>query len=210
MPDAVPPRVRRRRRERAAAGLLGLLVVALSACTAAAHGYTGRELTNPWPVPEVSLTATDGSSYSLKDDAEDQLTLVFFGYTHCPDVCPLVMNNLAASMNRLDDTDLARTGMVFVTTDPARDDPASLRRYLDDYDTSFEGLSGDLGDIIDLGDPLHVYVSEGKELPTGGYDLAAHSTFVLGIEDDEAVMLWNEQTSATEFAADIHALLEKD
>lgn len=172
--------------------------------------FTGRQLENPWQVPDVALTATDGSSYALADDAELPLTLVFFGYTHCPDICPMVMNNVAASMNRLSDADRERVDMVFVTTDPARDDEATIRSYLDGYDEAFTGLTGELADVIALGEPLNVYVSDGKKLPSGGYDLGGHSTFVLGIEDDEAVVIWNEETSATEFATDIHTLLEED
>jgi len=95
-----------------------------------------------------------------------------------------------------------------VTTDPARDDEAALRTYLDQFDKSFIGLTGDLDSIIDVGEPLAVYVNDGKELPTGGYDLGGHSTFTLAIDaDDEAVALWNQETSSTEFAADIAQLL---
>ncbi|TYL45840.1 SCO family protein [Nocardioides sp. BGMRC 2183] len=197
---------------RALAACLGLVLAAgLAACGGEEpQDFTGRRLENHWQVPDVALTATDGSSYSLAEDAEDPLTLVFFGYTHCPDICPLVMNNVAASMNRLTDGDREQVEMVFVTTDPARDDEATLRDYLDGYDEAFEGLTGDLDDIIELGEPLNVYVSDGKKLPTGGYDLGGHSTFVLGVEDDEAVVIWNEETSATEFATDIHTLLEED
>ena len=100
--------------------------------------------------------------------------------------------------------------MVFVTTDPERDDEAALRDYLDGYGEGFIGLTGDLDDIVAAGDPLHLYVSDGKKLPSGGYDLGGHSTFVLGIdEDDEAVVVWNQETSAAEFATDIHTLLSE-
>ncbi|WP_141013761.1 SCO family protein [Nocardioides sambongensis] len=205
-------RARRGLRAVLALPLALVLAVSLAACGGEedSQDFTGRRLENHWQVPDVSLTATDGSPYSLAEDADDPITLVFFGYTNCPDICPLVMNNIAASMNRLTDADREQVGMVFVTTDPARDDEKTLRRYLDGYDDSFVGLTGDLDDIIALGEPLNVYVSDGKKLPTGGYDLGGHSTFVLAVEDDEAMVIWNEETSATEFATDIHTLLEED
>ena len=56
------------------------------------------------------------------------LTLVFFGYTHCPDVCQVVMANIASAMTRLDPSQRSRVGMVFVTTDPVRDDVHTLHR----------------------------------------------------------------------------------
>ena len=97
-----------------------------------------------------------------------------------------------------------------MTTDPARDDRATLRRYLDGYDENFIGLTGALPTIVEVGDPLAIYVNDGKELPSGGYDLGGHSTFTLAIDEhDEAVVLWNQETSSTEFAADIQTLLSE-
>src|SRR3546814_10954522 len=100
--------------------------------------------------------------------------------------------------------------MVFVTTDPARDDAAALRDYLDGYGEDFIGLTGKLRSIIEVGEPMHVYVNDGKKLPTGGYDLGGHTTAVLGIdENDEVVVVWTQDTSAAEFANDITTLLDE-
>ncbi|MBM9460521.1 SCO family protein [Nocardioides sp. zg-536] len=170
--------------------------------------FSGNRLTNPYTAPDIALTDTAGAPYSLAADTDRPLTLVFFGYTHCPDYCPLVMNNIAAAMNRLEPEQRTQVDVVMVTTDPARDDEAAMRSYLDQFDKSFIGLTGDLDTIIEVGDPLAVYVNDGKKLPTGGYDLGGHSTFTLAIdENDEAVALWNQETSSTEFASDISQLL---
>jgi len=191
--------------------LLVLLAVSLAACTSAPDTFTGSRLQKPYQAADIALTDTSGSPYSLGQDTTKPLTVVFFGYTHCPDYCPMVMNNLAAAMNRLDAEDRKQVDVVFVTTDPARDDQATLRRYLDRYDKSFIGLTGDLETIIEVGDPLHVYVNDGVELPSGGYDLGGHSTFTLAIDSDhKAIALWNQETSSTEFAADFHTLLTED
>jgi len=193
-----------------ALGVASVLVGLVSAC-GGPEEFTGARLDQPYSAPTVELTDTEGSPYSLAADTDEPLTLVFFGYTHCPDLCPLVMNNVAAGLNQLDDDDRDQVGMVFVTTDPERDDAAVLRSYLDGYGDDFVGLTGDLDDIVAAGDPLHLYVSDGKRLPSGGYDLGGHSTYVLGIdENDEAVVVWNQETSATEFATDIHILLAED
>lgn len=180
----------------------------VAACGTQPETFTGNRLENPYAAPDIALTDTEGRPYSLAADTDEPLTLVFFGYTNCPDYCPLVMNNIAAALNRLDDAERDDVDVVFVTTDPVRDDAPTLRRYLDGYDTSFVGLTGDIETIIEVGDPLHVYVNDGKKLPTGGYDLGGHSTFTLAIDaDDEAVALWNQETSSTEFAADLQTLL---
>lgn len=195
------------------AALLVVLVALLgSACsTSNPEAFTGTRLKQPYQAPDIELTDTGGAPYSLAADTDKPLTLVFFGYTNCPDYCPLVMNNIAAAMNRLDPGEREQVDVVFVTTDPARDDRTVLRRYLDRLDKDFVGLTGSLEQIIQVGDPLAIYVNDGKKLPTGGYDLGGHSTFTLGIdENDEAVVLWNQETSSTEFAADIRTLLNDD
>jgi protein SCO1/2 len=193
-----------------ALGVVAALVCLVSAC-GGSEEFTGARLDQPYPAPTVELTDTEGSPYSLADDTDKPMTVVFFGYTHCPDLCPLVMNNIAAGLNRLDDEDREQTDLVFVTTDPERDDEAALSEYLDGYGEGFVGLTGDLDDIVAAGDPLHLYVNDGKRLPSGGYDLGGHSTFVLGIdENDEAVVVWNQETSAAEYATDIHILLSEE
>ncbi|WP_435769422.1 SCO family protein [Nocardioides sp. SYSU DS0651] len=189
--------------------VLGLLAAACT--TADPETFSGTRVQQPYQAPDIPLTDTAGEPFSLAADTDEPLTLVFFGYTRCPDYCPLVMNNIAAAMNRLDEDEREKVDVVFVTTDPARDDRRTLRRYLDGYDPAFIGLTGDLETIVEVGDPLAIYVNDGKKLPSGGYDLGGHSTFTLGIdEDDEAVVLWNQETSSTEFAADIRTLLNED
>ncbi len=192
------------------AALLGLLVAGCG--TAADTGeFTGTRLKQPYHAPDIALTDTDGQPYSLASSTDKPLTLVFFGYTNCPDFCPLVLNNIRSALNQLDDADREKVDVVLVTTDPARDDARTMRKYLDEYDKSFIGLTGDLDTIIEVGEPLHVYVNDGKKLPTGGYDLGGHSTFTLAIDShDDGVALWNQETSAAEFAADIHTLLTED
>lgn len=185
-------------------------LVLLGACGGDSTEFAGSRLDEPYQVPGVALTDTTGAPYSLTEDTDRPLTLVFFGYTHCPDLCPLVMSNLSAALNQLDDEQRDDVDLVFVTTDPERDDEAALTDYLDGYGDDIVGLTGRLDSIIELGEPMHVYVNDGKKLPSGGYDLGGHTTAVLGItSDDEVAVVWSDDTSATEFANDIETLLEE-
>lgn len=201
-----------RRRVAAVAAAVAALLVLLSACGGAAPSgsgsFAGRVVTPPFDVASTSLTDTERQPYELRSSSGKRLTLAFFGYTHCPDICGLVMGNLAAAMTRLDAQDRANVQVVFVTTDPARDDPTTLRRYLDRLDPSFEGLTGDLDAIVALGRSVAVGVTDGQRLPTGGYDLNTHSTQVTGIaQDGSAPVYWSQSTSAAQYAADIHTYL---
>ncbi|GAB4007456.1 SCO family protein [Nocardioides ultimimeridianus] len=198
-------------RRTVAVALSLVAALALAGCGSKDTTFSGDRLEHVWPASPLKLTDTSGAPYSLAGDTEDhKLTLVFFGYTHCPDFCPITMNNIAAAFNSLDSSDRADTGMVFITSDPARDTTSVLRRYLDGYNTDFVGLTGSLGSIIKVATPFHIYISSGKLLPSGGYDLGGHTTLVLGMEDGKAVVLWKQGTTAPEFASDIHTLLSED
>jgi protein SCO1/2 len=170
-------------------------------------GFNGAALPKPYHVPDVTLTDTEGDRYSVVSDSTTPLTLVFFGYTNCPDVCSVVMADIASALTRLDPAERKQVRMLFVTTDPARDDPATLRRYLDRFDPSFEGLTGPLTRITTLAKPLGVYIQKGQKLPSGGYEVS-HGAQVIAMRDDgTAPLVWTGGTSAAQMAEDIPKLL---
>lgn len=170
-------------------------------------GMHGAVLAEQYRLPNVSLTSTENTSYSLTKDTTEPVTLAFFGYTHCPDICQVVMADIASAITRLGDADRERVGMLFITTDPARDDPAALRAYLDRFNPSFEGLTGDLASIVRVADRLGVSIEEGAKLPSGGYEVA-HGTQIVAIDRSNRVpLVWTEGTPAGDLAADITTLL---
>lgn len=198
-------------RDRLAAGVL-VLATLLTGCGSGPEesDYAGTVLTDPYAAPSAALTDTDGSPFSLAADTDARLTLVFFGYTNCPDICQAVMSSLASAMTRIDESLRDQVEVVFVTTDPARDDEQTLREYLDRFDPSFIGLTGDLPTIADAGLALGVAVEKGEKLPSGGYEVT-HGTQVIGIDgSDQAPIIWTHGTSAAEYADDITLLLTGD
>ncbi|HEX5387173.1 MAG TPA: copper chaperone PCu(A)C [Gemmatimonadales bacterium] len=110
-------------------------------------GLYGTELIPPRVKPDFTLTATDGIRFPFRARTDGYLTLLFFGYTNCPDICPVHMANIAAVMKKLPARVTERMRVVFVTTDPARDTPEHLRRWLDGFDPTFIGLTGTDDDI---------------------------------------------------------------
>ena len=134
----------------AAAGLAS--AVLLAGCGGDEQApFSGTVLDNPYTVPTTELVDTGGDPFSLADDTDKRLTMVFFGYVNCVDICPAVLTNLASAMTRLDDDDRDQVEVVMVTSDPDTDTPESLRAYLDRFDTSFVGLDSDFETIRTVG-----------------------------------------------------------
>jgi protein SCO1/2 len=190
-----------------------LAAVLLAGCGGSSAGedaeFAGTVLDPPFEVDGQPLTDTSGASYSLAEDTDKPLTLVFFGYTHCPDICGLVMSNLTTGLTQLDAEDREQVEVVFVTTDPRRDTAPVLRDYLDQYADGYVGLTGPLDTITAVGKPLGIAVEKGDKLPSGGYDVT-HGTQVIGIDGtDEAPVYWGQETSAAQFRADIETLLSE-
>ena len=195
--------------------LVGLLVTGLLAGCGSSPApeergsLSGTSLGNPFTVPGTVLTDTEGRPYDLAADSTRPLTLLFFGYTHCPDICQLVMSTVASALTRLVEADRDRVEVLFVTTDPARDDATALRGYLDRFDPAFTGLTGDLEAIVDAGRELGVHIDRGSRLPTGGYDVA-HTDHLFVIDAaDEVPVIWQRDVSSAQLAADLLTLLER-
>lgn len=202
-------------RGRAVAGLalLGLLAAcggeAGTGPGAASGELTGTVLDPPFEVDPTPLVDTSGAAYSLTEDTDKDLTLVFFGYTNCPDICGQVMATLAGTLARLDDEQKARLDVVFVTTDPARDTGEVVEDYVSAFDDSIIGVTGPLDDIIGVARSMAVAVDQGEKLPSGGYEVT-HGTRVLAIDaDDESTMMWDQDVSQAELAGDVTLLLDE-
>ena len=141
-----------------------------------AEPYHGGLVTPPLPKPRLTLTSTDGVRFDLASATEGDVTLLFFGYTHCPDVCPMQMAYLASALKRLPAPVRDRIKLVFVTTDPARDDPRTLRAWLDHFDNRFIGLTGSQAEIAAAQSAAHV--------PHADKSGAGHAAFILAYTRD--------------------------
>lgn len=122
---------------------LSLIAAALllAACSPEAPKFRSTDVTGADFGKELALTGHDGKPRSLAD-FRGKLVVLFFGYTHCPDICPTTLADVAAALKQLG-SDAARVQVLFVTVDPERDTPEILAKYVSAFDPSFLGLSGD-------------------------------------------------------------------
>jgi protein SCO1 len=111
-----------------------------------ADRYAGLDLPDPYQRPSFTLTGPDGQPYDFAAETAGTPTLLFFGFTNCPDVCPTTMADVAVALRGVDPALAEQVRVVFVTTDPAFDTPEVLTEYLGRFDadlpTRFAGLTG--------------------------------------------------------------------
>jgi protein SCO1/2 len=140
--------------------LAGLVVFGAGCQTfSSGYSYNGAQLDPPWPLPDFELTDTQGQTFRLSD-VEADLALIYFGYTHCPDVCPLTLLDVEEALKGMDGNE--RVQVIFITLDPERDTPEVLAGYLSAFDPDFIGLTGDSHTIQEVIKPYRV-VAEHEE-----------------------------------------------
>jgi protein SCO1/2 len=155
-------------------------------------------------------TAAIGGPFRLIDqngepfsdtDLRGKSFLVFFGFTHCPDVCPTTLFDISEIMRNLG-KDADRTAAVFITVDPERDTPAALKEYLSSFDPHVRGLSGDLADIAAVAKAYRVYY---RKVPLDGGDYTMDHTAIVYLMDKEGrfVSPFNMRRTADVAAAEL-------
>jgi protein SCO1/2 len=167
--------------------------------------FAGIDLPDPFQRPSFTLTDTSGAEYDFAEQTAGRPTLLFFGYTSCPDICPTTMLDVGLALGRLDPEVAEQVQMVFVTTDPTTDTPDVLRQYLDRFDAdlpvSFVGLTGDQGaiDRAQLAAGVPLAEEQGR----------LHSTLLLLYgADDEAQVAFDGGNTPADIAGDIATVVE--
>lgn len=183
-----------------AAGLVLTLGVVLTASGRfASHAQQAAAIGGPF-----ELTDQNGRTVT-EEDFKGRPTLVFFGFTHCPDVCPTTLFDISEVMRALGpDADRARA--VFVTVDPERDTQSALKDYLGSFDPHLSALTGDPDAIAKVAKEYRVYY---KKVPLdGGSYTMDHTTVVyLMNKSGEFVRPFNLKRTPEAAAAELRAYL---
>ena len=135
-------------------------------------GYRGILLPDADRRPDFVLTDMHGAAFDFRAETDGKLALLFFGYTHCPDVCPVHMASLAAVRRDLNTDDRRAMRVIFVTADPRRDTPERLLEWLQNFDPDFVGLRGSEAAVDSI--------MRGLGLPPAIRDTASGPDYVVG------------------------------
>lgn len=174
-------------------------------------GFRGVALPDRPRMPDIVLTDTEGASFDLRARTQGDVTLLFFGYTNCPDVCPVQMTNLAAVLEDLRPGERSRIQVVFVTTDPERDTPERLRSWLDRRDATFVGLRGPMEKVNELQRKLGLPAStrQGPGEAADGYTVGHASQVLAFTPDGRARLAYPFGTRQTDWAHDLPILVDE-
>jgi protein SCO1/2 len=171
-------------------------------------GWHGAPLGEAQPRPDFTLTDTDGRPFDFAAETRGKLTLLFFGYTSCPDVCPIHMATLSAA---LEQPGMPEPTVVFVSTDPQRDTPERLREWLGNFDPDFIGLRGTL-DQVHAAERAAGVAASMIEADSGGADddyAVGHAAQLLAYTpDDLAHVAYPFGVRRQDWRADLPRLLE--
>jgi protein SCO1/2 len=185
-----------------AAGVLVVGVVAFRMGTAE-PAFLGTAFP-PEAAPPIALVDHDGKAVTL-DDYRGQAVLLFFGFTRCPDVCPLTLSRLGGVLGSMGD-DAEDVRVLLVTVDPAADSAHVLKGYLAHYGPRFTGLTGDSAALAAVYRGYGAYVSPGRGAAHGGM---AHSSAVYGIDRKGRLRVVIPETANTqEVRADVRTLAD--
>lgn len=119
--------------------VLALMTAACSGTRVSQGDLMGVAMAEPTPKPAFTLTDTEGQPFHFAEETEGKLTLLYFGYTYCPDICPVHLAQIAEALEQMPQVSAE---VVFVSVDPERDTPERIREFLDNFDRSFVGLTG--------------------------------------------------------------------
>lgn len=170
-----------------------------------ASAYGGVELTEPYRMPNATLTDSDGQKFNLRTGSDKPVVIVFFGYTNCPDICKTTMSDLASALNRVTPETRAKVQVLLITVDPDRDTPAVLKSYLARFDPTFIGLTAPLDQVRTIAATMGVVI-EGTTKTGQGYEVT-HSTQVVGFDKARlGRLVWTQGTSIGDFKADFDRL----
>ncbi len=214
-PHLAPARSRTRSWPRPRAGLAALaratilsivLAATLAGCAPRGGPYALADVGGHLPDLAFSLTGEDGRPVEA-DAFRGHLALVYFGYTHCPDVCPETMARLMQVLALLG-PDANAVRILFVSVDPARDTPALLRAYVGAFDAAHAfGLTGSAGQIESLAKRYRVAYQIEPRDPSGDYAVSHSSAVYVFDAQGRARLLATEQDTPAAIAGDLRKLI---
>ncbi|HET7586459.1 MAG TPA: SCO family protein [Gammaproteobacteria bacterium] len=185
--------------------LLGLVTLLLAACGGGTQQWKTTNITGV--MPDLKFTLTDENGKTVHADAwRGKVKLMYFGYAHCPDICPLTLATVGRAISQLgDQSDAVR--VLFVSVDPKRDPPPVLKEYTQAFGPEFVGLTGTQDQLKALSKRYRVSYSYGEPDANGEYAVNHSSAVFVFDKNGDVRLLMNREDGADAMAHDLRQLV---
>lgn len=190
-----------------AAATVLVLTAALAGCAGSDPHYNLKSIKGLVAPLEFQLTNQDGRPVTAADYRNDVVVL-YFGYTECPDECPTTLTMLANALHTLG-PQASQVRILFVTVDPHRDTTEVLKRYVSNFGPQFVGLRPDQDELATLSKRYRIAYHYEKPDKDGNYEVDHSSAIFIFDRDGRARLLGLSDTTSPQVASDLHRLLAK-
>jgi len=187
-----------------------ICAAALASCSGGGSGWHGANVTGSVPALAFDMTrASTGQSIDA-EDFRGKVTALYFGYTYCPDVCPMTLSNMGKVLRQMGDA-ADNVRVLFVTVDPQRDTPGEVAKYVEAFGPQFVGLVGNDDQIARIAKRYRVAYSVKADKDPAKYEVTHSSALYIFDRDGEARLLENslstDQPDIAGVAADLKRLV---
>jgi protein SCO1/2 len=162
-----------------------LMAIGFGGC-ASEYVYGGTVFDPPLELEDFELMDTSRQPFHLSDIKGD-IALVFFGYTFCPDVCPLTLADVRTALSEIENRE--RVKVIFVSVDPERDTPEDVRKYLDAFDTAYIGLTDDYAKTEEVMQQFGAYAEKEEVSESAAGYLVNHTARLYLINPEQQLFL---------------------
>ena len=184
-------------------------VLALSACSQPSPSYNANDIQGVMPHLQFQLTDETGQPRSAADYAGHEVVM-YFGYSHCPNICPATMGRLKASLAQLPDWLRQNIRVLFVSVDPKRDSPQRLAEWTAHFGPPFIGLTGTQAQLRTLAKRYRVTYSYGEPNANGFYRVNHSSALFVFDSAGHARLLATPGESIDDVASDLRKLSQQN
>ena len=185
---------------------LSIIATLILGCSSKSPEYS-TVLTKPIKLDEFMLTADDDSVFS-NQSLKDKWSLLFFGYTHCPDVCPLTLHQLAQANKELADKLDSTPNIIMVSVDPDRDTSEILQKYVRSFGENVSGVTGKNEELDKLTSQLGIFYNANKH-EGENYSVNHSAAVILINKNAEFHAVFSAPHSIEHFVSDLPLILKE-
>lgn len=186
--------------------LIGAIVISVAGCGRQKAQFVATDVTGSAIGGDFTLTAHDGKPRSL-GDFQGKVVVLFFGYTHCPDICPTTMSEAASALKSLGKT-ADQVQVLFVTVDPERDTQAILAQYVPAFNPTFIGLRGTIAETQTVAAKYKIFFQKNGTDPSNYSVDHSAGSYILD-KSGKLRLFVNYGAGAKVFAHDLALLIDE-